>query len=449
MLDIQSPRMTYEPIDDDARPVRGRAARPRLRPHLRQQPAPRAAVVARGRRRHLGPHRGRAARVHHDPGRRARTSPTSSSTSASWSAACTARSARSRWSSPRWAPGQVTAADISAPADLEILNPELEIANLEAGRAPRHDPDDLAAAAATSPAEQQQGPGHDHRRHPGRLQLLARAAGALRGEPGARRPAHRLRQAHPGDRDRRQRRPARRDVGGGRDAHRAARDLRRPRQPQDRWASRGRGAARRRRHARHHDRGARAGRPLVQLPQAGRASRRSATSSRRPRPSCRRSPTSARRASKRSRRTSPRTASTCAATRTAHPTRSTERAPPQPRTQAQPHLARTARRWAPTWRPPCSRTAASRPRPPRRGLARGIAEKAITLAKENTLHARRQAIALLRNKQVTYRLFDVIGPAFSDVQGGYTRVLKLGPRQGDAAPMVLLELSREVDLPPA
>ncbi len=77
-------------------------------------------------------------------------------------------------------------------------------------------------------------------------------------------------------------------------------------------------------------------------------------------------------------------------------------------------------------------------------LARGVAEKAITLAKENTLHSRRQAVALLRNKDVTYRLFDVIGPAFSDVQGGYTRVLKLGPRQGDAAPMVLLELSKDV-----
>ena len=86
---------------------------------------------------------------------------------------------------------------------------------------------------------------------------------------------------------------------------------------------------------------------------------------------------------------------------------------------------------------------------PKAVLARSIAEQAITPAKENTLHARRQAIALLRNKDVTYHLFDVIGPAFRDVQGGYTRVLKLGPRQGDAAPMVLLELSREVDLPAA
>lgn len=81
---------------------------------------------------------------------------------------------------------------------------------------------------------------------------------------------------------------------------------------------------------------------------------------------------------------------------------------------------------------------------PKAKLARGVAEKAITLAKQNTLHSRRQAIALLRNKDVTYRLFDVIAPAFQDVQGGYTRILKLGPRQGDAAEMVLLELSHGV-----
>jgi large subunit ribosomal protein L17 len=80
---------------------------------------------------------------------------------------------------------------------------------------------------------------------------------------------------------------------------------------------------------------------------------------------------------------------------------------------------------------------------PKARLARGIAERAITLGKTDTLHARRQAIALLRNKQVTYRLFNEIAPAFQDVNGGYTRTLKLGPRQGDAAEMVLLELTRE------
>ncbi len=78
-------------------------------------------------------------------------------------------------------------------------------------------------------------------------------------------------------------------------------------------------------------------------------------------------------------------------------------------------------------------------------LARPVAERAITLAKEGSLHSRRQAITLLNNKGITYRLFDEIAPAFRDVQGGYTRVLKLGPRPGDAAPMVLLELSVEVE----
>lgn len=80
-------------------------------------------------------------------------------------------------------------------------------------------------------------------------------------------------------------------------------------------------------------------------------------------------------------------------------------------------------------------------------LARQTAERAITLGKQGTLHARRQAISLLRNKPITYRLFDDIAPVFKDVPGGYTRVTKLGPRQGDAAPMVLLELSREVPAP--
>lgn len=77
-------------------------------------------------------------------------------------------------------------------------------------------------------------------------------------------------------------------------------------------------------------------------------------------------------------------------------------------------------------------------------LARGVAERAITLGKEGTLHARRQAIALLRNKPVTYRLFDQVAPAFADVHGGYTRISKLGQRPGDGSEMVLLELTREV-----
>jgi large subunit ribosomal protein L17 len=82
---------------------------------------------------------------------------------------------------------------------------------------------------------------------------------------------------------------------------------------------------------------------------------------------------------------------------------------------------------------------------PKARLAREVTEKAITLGKDGSLHARRQAIALLRNKEVTYSLFDQIAPAFADVNGGYTRTLKLGPRPGDAAEMVLLELTAVID----
>ena len=82
---------------------------------------------------------------------------------------------------------------------------------------------------------------------------------------------------------------------------------------------------------------------------------------------------------------------------------------------------------------------------PKARLAREVAEKAITLGKNGSLHARRQAIALLRNKEVTYSLFDRIAPAFADVNGGYTRTLKLGPRPGDAAEMVLLELTAVIE----
>lgn len=82
---------------------------------------------------------------------------------------------------------------------------------------------------------------------------------------------------------------------------------------------------------------------------------------------------------------------------------------------------------------------------PKAKLAREIAERAITLGKDGSLHARRQAIALLRNKDVTYDLFDRIAPAFADIEGGYTRILKLGPRSGDAAEIALLELTISFD----
>ncbi|MEN6411274.1 MAG: 50S ribosomal protein L17 [Veillonellales bacterium] len=70
----------------------------------------------------------------------------------------------------------------------------------------------------------------------------------------------------------------------------------------------------------------------------------------------------------------------------------------------------------------------------------GLAEKMITLAKRGDLHARRQVLSQLMDEEVTTKLFDTIAPKYVDRQGGYTRVLKLGPRRGDAAPMAILEL---------
>lgn len=78
---------------------------------------------------------------------------------------------------------------------------------------------------------------------------------------------------------------------------------------------------------------------------------------------------------------------------------------------------------------------------------RGQAERLITLAKKGNqagdaamVHARRLAAARLGNNQAVDKLFDDIAPRFADRPGGYTRLYKLGPRQGDAAEMVLLEL---------
>ena len=71
---------------------------------------------------------------------------------------------------------------------------------------------------------------------------------------------------------------------------------------------------------------------------------------------------------------------------------------------------------------------------------RGWADKIITLGKKNNLHARRQAFALLRHEGMVKRLFDEIAPRFKDREGGYTKIYKMGWRQGDGAPLALLEL---------
>jgi large subunit ribosomal protein L17 len=77
---------------------------------------------------------------------------------------------------------------------------------------------------------------------------------------------------------------------------------------------------------------------------------------------------------------------------------------------------------------------------------RPIVEKLITLAKRGDLHARRQAIAELRDPPMVKKLFDVLGPRYASRQGGYTRVLKAGFRYGDSAPVGVIELvDRDVD----
>ncbi len=74
---------------------------------------------------------------------------------------------------------------------------------------------------------------------------------------------------------------------------------------------------------------------------------------------------------------------------------------------------------------------------------RKVAERLISLAKTNSAHAIRLAFAYLRNKEVVEKLFTDIGTRYTEVNGGYTRVLKLGRRKGDNAPMALIELTEK------
>jgi large subunit ribosomal protein L17 len=69
-----------------------------------------------------------------------------------------------------------------------------------------------------------------------------------------------------------------------------------------------------------------------------------------------------------------------------------------------------------------------------------FAEQMITLGRRGDLHARRQALAKLRSQEIVYKLFSDVGPRFAERNGGYSRIIKLGPRPGDAADMVYLEL---------
>jgi large subunit ribosomal protein L17 len=71
---------------------------------------------------------------------------------------------------------------------------------------------------------------------------------------------------------------------------------------------------------------------------------------------------------------------------------------------------------------------------------RSLAEKMITLGKDGSLASRREALAFITDKKVVDKLFTEIAPDYADRNGGYTRLLKLGPRPGDNAPMVQIEL---------
>lgn len=77
---------------------------------------------------------------------------------------------------------------------------------------------------------------------------------------------------------------------------------------------------------------------------------------------------------------------------------------------------------------------------PKAKEARRVAEQMITLGKRGDLHARRQALAYIRSKDIVAKLFDEISSQYASRQGGYTRIIRTGTRSGDAAPMAILEL---------
>ncbi|MGN6605530.1 MAG: 50S ribosomal protein L17 [Jatrophihabitans sp.] len=76
---------------------------------------------------------------------------------------------------------------------------------------------------------------------------------------------------------------------------------------------------------------------------------------------------------------------------------------------------------------------------------RPLAERLITQAKRGDLHARRQVMAVIRDKDVVHKLFAEIGPKFATRPGGYTRIIKTNPRKGDNAPMAVIELVEELN----
>jgi len=80
---------------------------------------------------------------------------------------------------------------------------------------------------------------------------------------------------------------------------------------------------------------------------------------------------------------------------------------------------------------------------PRAKEVRRVADKMVTLAKRSSLHARRQAFSVIRDRKVVSKLFDEWGQEFADRNGGYTRIVRIGPRRGDAAMMSIVELATD------
>ena len=73
-------------------------------------------------------------------------------------------------------------------------------------------------------------------------------------------------------------------------------------------------------------------------------------------------------------------------------------------------------------------------------VLRPVVEKLITLGKRQDISARRQAAAILKDKDAVKKLFSEVGPKFDERNGGYTRIMRLGPRAGDGAPMAIIEM---------
>jgi large subunit ribosomal protein L17 len=82
---------------------------------------------------------------------------------------------------------------------------------------------------------------------------------------------------------------------------------------------------------------------------------------------------------------------------------------------------------------------------PKAKEVRRWADRVITLGKQGSLHARRQALGIVCDKAIVHKLFDTLAPRFKDRPGGYTRIIKLRRRRGDAAPISLIELVGSVD----